>query len=117
MSTMCYEIECPQCKYPSAYYELNCRSGEEYTLCSNCGFSYTSADGEKKGRGAYRIKYKDGNGTVGRFTGTTNIKDFIKQLKKYKNKLNLKETYITRWNNKKKEFKKYTGEYLVERKI
>jgi hypothetical protein len=38
MSSVLDQVECPQCKYQEADTEYNCRTGEQNTLCRQCGF-------------------------------------------------------------------------------
>ena len=34
-------IECPNCSY-EAYNDYYYKTGEEYTMCNNCGYSYSA---------------------------------------------------------------------------
>lgn len=38
MSTVSDQVKCPQCGCEEAHYEFDCRSSEEETLCTQCGY-------------------------------------------------------------------------------
>jgi Zn ribbon nucleic-acid-binding protein len=51
MATVCDYIECPNCKNPDAYFEMNCRTQEEWMSCHNCGYHHSiSFERDKEGK-------------------------------------------------------------------
>jgi hypothetical protein len=41
MASVIDYIECPNCK-SEAYLDFNCRTGEQYTNCNNCGYVHSA---------------------------------------------------------------------------
>jgi hypothetical protein len=107
MSSVCQTIDCPQCKNEDCHYEMNCHSGYETVICADCGFSYNSKEGKKKGSGAYMLWYKDGIGQFGSLSRTFTFEKASKEVVKISKKLDLEKSYISKWDDKTKKIKKY----------
>ena len=130
MASVQNETDCNQCGYEYAHYEVQTRTGSEYIFCLMCGYYSatkaiidrqkskdgrfyfkTNKDGshiyrkkEIKGNGAYRIAYKSGAATFGSIEHemTDDTVKYFKGL--FENeKIDEGKSYLTRWNQDKKE--------------
>jgi len=119
MASVLSEVECRQCQYPNAYYEMDFRLKREYIFCPRCGYNYrliTLRNGksrkfklkngcpltrqiERKGFGVYSIQYINSSGIIGAFYSP--IPDHV--LAEFNQVMASPETdpdssYLTNWN-------------------
>lgn len=114
MSSVQEEIKCSQCGNEEAFYELDCRSCEEYVQCKDCGYTFSSRTGEKKGYGAYRISLKEGFGQLGTLDKGAKLKDFLKHIYSLGDTVDRDESYVTKWSEKRKVVERFTVADLIK---
>jgi hypothetical protein len=66
MSTVSDQMKCPQCGYEEADHEFDCRTSEEETLCTRCGYreSWESKLDDKGQFSGWKHEIKKGYGTL-----------------------------------------------------
>ena len=113
MSSYQEERECPQCKNPYAFYELNCHSGREFLHCKECGYEYTSEHGEKRGFGAYFISLEGGIGNWGSLERGAKLKDFLHHITMDERVIREK-SYVTKWSERRETVEKFDYPKLLQ---
>ena len=64
MSYSCGDTVCPMCGNPDAYYELNCRSMEEWISCKKCGYTFQTTLKSRFRKDGSRKIHLDENGYI-----------------------------------------------------
>lgn len=113
MASVQEEVTCPQCGDEHAFMELDCRTCEEYVQCKECGYCFTSKDGEQKGYGAYHIDAVEGFGQFGTLGKGAKLKDFLKHIQSLGDKVNVDGCFVTKWSDKRKKVEKFTIADLI----
>jgi hypothetical protein len=112
VSVLDYVI-CPQCSYREADSEYNCRTGEEYTSCSRCGFG-ESWDAEYDDNGIFRefkhvvhqgvgVLFYQAQGSLGLCAQPLSSEESVLKAEQWlreglrTNKIHRDTAYLTRW--------------------